>query len=369
MASSLFSRLTLRNVEFQNRIVVAPMCQYMAREGVPTLWHAQHWASMAASAPGLIMLESTAVTPEGRISPFCLSLFEDRQAEEIGRILDGIRQFSPTRFGVQLGHAGRKASANAPWNGGKPLEEGFWQTVAPSALPFAADWPAPQALDEHGMEQLVEHYVQAAGRALRAGFDVVEFHAAHGYLIHQFLSPLANVREDEYGGSLEHRMRFPLRVAAALRDIWPNVLGARITATDWVDEGGITPDEAVTFARALKALGFDYVCVTSGGISPVSVPKASPGFHLPFARKIREEAGIATRGVGLISSAALAEEAIAGGSADQVAIGRAFLDDPRWAWHAARALGAEGTYPPSYERCGPGVWPPAAAARSPASGV
>lgn len=368
MASSLFSPLTLRNVEFANRIVVAPMCQYMSSQGQAGPWHKQHWGSMAASEPGLIMLESTAVAPEGRISDRCLGLYDQPQAEELKATLSSIKAFSSSRFGVQLGHAGRKGSVSVPWKGALSLGDEDWKTVAPSPVPFADGWHRPDALGEAGMEHLLDAYVAAAKRALYAGFDVIEFHAAHGYLIHQFLSPLANKREDAYGGSLQNRMRFPLRVAEALRDNWPNVLGARITATDWVEEGGITPDEAVAFATALKATGFDYVCVTSGGVSPLSAPKTAPGFHLPFAKRIREEAGIATRGVGLIASAALAEEAIAGGSADQVAIGRAFLDDPRWVWHAAQALGEKGNYPPSYERCSPAIWPPAATQPLPARG-
>lgn len=365
MTSQLFSPLELGPVRFENRIAVSPMCQYSAPGGVPGAWHLQHWAGFAMSGVGLIMIESTAVQPNGRISQNCLGIYDDAQEEAFTRHIASIRGISPSRFGIQLGHAGRKASTTLPWQGGKPLSpgDGGWTSHAPSALPFAQDWPVPEALDETQMDTLVDQYVAAAGRAERAGIDVAELHAAHGYLIHQFLSAVANRRTDAYGGSREARERFPLRVARALRAAWPRVLGARITATDWMADG-ISVEDAVAFATALKQAGFDYVCVTSGGISPDSKPQAGPGFQVPFAARIRSEAGIATRAVGMIATPEQAEGVISSGAADMVAIGRGFLDDPRWTWHAAQKLGAPGWYPQPYERAKPANWPGATLLRA-----
>jgi NADPH2 dehydrogenase len=356
----LFSPFQLGNLTLANRIVVSPMCQYSAQDGSATGWHMHHLGSLAAGNAGLVMIEATAVEPAGRISADDLGLYSDDNETALGRVLEICRRFGNSPIGIQLAHAGRKASVQPPWRGGGPLKpgEGAWQTVAPSAVPFAEGWPAPQALDRDGLARIRDAFVAAAGRAARLGIDVAELHAAHGYLMHEFLSPLANRRDDEYGGTWENRMRFPLEVAAALRDVWPKdrPLGARITGSDWL-EGALGVADAVAFARELKALGYDYVCVSSGGIVPTAPIKLGPGYQVPFAARVRAEAGIATRAVGLIVEPRQAESIIRDGKADLVALARAFLYDPRWVWHAAEKLGAELTYLPQYQRAQPKVWP------------
>ena len=270
-------------------------------------------------------------------------------------------------IGIQLAHAGRKASAQTPWAGGAALSatESPWPTQAPSALAFGDEWHTPQALDAAGMRRIVDAFAQAASRTVRLGLDAVELHAAHGYLLHQFMSPLANQRTDAYGGSLENRLRFPLEVAAALREVLPRdkCLGARITASDWMEHGA-GPEEAVALARELKRLGYDYACVSSGGLVPAAKIVVVPGYQLPFAAQVKRESGIATRAVGMIADPVQAENVIASGQADMVALGRAFLDDPSWGWHAAARLGAEVDYPPQYLRSRPDLWPGAKLAHS-----
>ena len=299
----------------------------------------------------------------------------ERQFAHVVRI---VKSIGLARIGIQLAHAGRKASTAPPSEGGKPLPADnpqAWRTVGPSAIPFAPDWPAPKAADGHDLTRLRRVYVEAAERALRAGFDLIELHCAHGYLLHQFLSPLANQRTDEYGGPLENRVRFPLEVARALRRIWPEdrPVGMRISATDWA-EGGFTPDDATAFVAAAKREGVDYVCVSSGGMTPHGLPPTvngspGPGYQVPFARKVRRETGMITRAVGMIVDPLQAEAIIADGDADLVALARAFLDDPRWAWHAADALGASSAAPcpTQYRRARPDLWP-GAALRSPGHG-
>ena len=364
----LFDPLPLGPITLPNRIAVSPMCQYSADDGSATDWHLQHLMQLGMSGAGLVMVEATGVDRVGRITAGCLGLYSDANEAALGRALGAARKVAPpgTRFGIQIGHAGRKASAQRPWEGGKALSaaEGAWQTVAPSAIPFWPDAPVPAALDQAGMERVVAAFRQAAERAVRLGFDVVELHMAHGYLLQQFITPLANKRTDAYGGSPQARMRFPLEVTKAVRAALPagTVLGARINGTDWAD-GGLGADDAVFQATQLKAAGVDYVCVSGGGaVLQMKVP-LSPGYQVPFATKVKAETGIVTRAVGLIVEPAQAEAIVGSGQADCVALARAILDNPRWVWHAAERLGAKIAYPPQYARAAAAVWPGAAMAR------
>jgi 2,4-dienoyl-CoA reductase-like NADH-dependent reductase (Old Yellow Enzyme family) len=362
----LFSPLELGPVTLANRIAVSPMCQYSAEDGSATDWHLQHLMQLAISGAGLVALEATAVERIGRITHGCLGLYSDANEAALARVLTAARKVAPggTRFAIQLAHAGRKGSSQRPWEGGRPLAEGAWQTVAPSAVPFADGGPAPAALDEAGMERTLAAFRQAAGRAVRLGFDAVELHSAHGYLLHSFVSPLSNRRTDAYGGSLESRLRFPLDVARAVRAAVPRsvALGARITGTDWAD-GGLGPEDAVVHAAALKAAGYDYVCVSGGGAVPKMTIPLGPGYQVPMAARVRAGTGIVTRAVGLIVEPAQADAIVASGRADWVALARAFLDNPRWVWHAAERLGASIAYPPQYARAARAQWPGAAMAR------
>jgi NADPH2 dehydrogenase len=366
MPSPLFSPFSLREVTLSNRIVVSPMCQYSAVDGCATDWHMLHLGTLSVSGAGLVMIEATAVAREGRITPGCLGLYSNEAEAALAPVVAACRRYGKGALGIQLNHAGRKASAHTPWRGGGPLSaaEGAWPTLAPSALPFGESWPEPMALSAAALEGVVEDFAAAARRADRLGLDVVEMHSAHGYLLHQFLSPLANRRTDEYAGSLENRLRFPLRVARAVRAVWPEgkPMGARITGTDWLD-GGFGLDEAVVYARELKALGCDYVCVSGGGVVPKAPIPIGPGYMTELAGRVRRDAGIPTRAVGLIVTPRQAEAVVAEGQADMVAMARAILDDPRWVWHAGEVLGASVTYPPQYERAGAGLWPGARLAR------
>jgi 2,4-dienoyl-CoA reductase-like NADH-dependent reductase (Old Yellow Enzyme family) len=336
------------------------MCQYSAQEGNATDWHRQHVCQMGFSGAALVMLEMTAVRKEGRITHGCLGLFSDENEKALERVIATARKYSgDTKFGIQIAHAGRKASSQKPWEGGKALEinENPWQTVAPSAIPYNSSWPVPRALEISELNALVEDFVRSAQRAARLGFDVVEVHSAHGYLLHQFLSPLSNQRSDRYGGSLENRMRFPLRVAEAVRQSLPShiAVGSRINSSDWV-EGGFTLEDAVVYAKQLKKLGLDYVCASSGGItSHIKIP-THLGYQVPFATKIKQETGMTTRAVGLIVTPKQAEEIVSSGKADCVAIARAVLDDPRWGWHAADELGASIHCPNQYDLARPPRW-------------
>ena len=355
---SLFSPIELGGLHFANRIAVAPMCQYSADDGSATDWHLQHWMNLAMSGAGSVTIEATAVERRGRITHGCLGLYSDHNEAAARRTLAAARQVAPhgTRFGIQLAHAGRKASTQIPWEGGGPLgvDEDPWQTVAPSALAFNEGWNVPEALDHAGIDRVLRAFIDAAARAHRAGFDFVEIHGAHGYLFHEFLSPLANRRTDDYGGTLKNRMRLIVSVARALRASLPEemMVGARLSATDWV-EGGFTPDEAVEVARALKQEGIAYICASSGGVSPHQKVPLAPGYQVPFAEKIRREAGIPTRAVGLIDEPYQAEAIVSEGRADMVALARAMLADPRWPWRAAATLGAPFHPPPQYLRSKP----------------
>jgi 2,4-dienoyl-CoA reductase-like NADH-dependent reductase (Old Yellow Enzyme family) len=361
MTSALFSPLQLRGLTLPNRIVVSPMCQYMSQDGDANDWHLMHLGQFAMGAAGLVMTEATHVSALGRISHRCLGLYSDANEGALKRVIDFCRRFGVAKLGIQLAHAGRKGSTRPPAQGGKPLaaDEQPWTTVAPSALPFGPGWHIPAALTRAGLREVKEQFVQAAQRAARIGFDVVELHVGHGYLLHEFLSPISNQRDDEYGGSTANRIRFPLEVFEAVRAGWPaeRPLGVRVSATDWV-EGGWTVDETVVFARELKALGCDFVDVTSGQLDPRQQIPFRPGYNIPFAERVRKEAGVVVMGVGMITRPAQAEEVVVQGRADLVAIARAMMDDPRWAWHAARELGAEAPYAPNYQRCHPSVWKP-----------
>ena len=368
MASTraLFEPLSLGGLTLANRIAVSPMCQYSAENGAAADWHLQHLGSLSLSGAGLVIVEQTAVEPAGRITHGCLGLYSDASEAALARVVGFCRRAGSAALGIQLAHAGRKGAARLPWEGGGPLapDAGAWTTVAPSGIPFDNSWPAPGALDETGLARIRDAHAAAAKRADRLGFDLVELLGAHGFLLHSFLSPITNRRTDSYGGSLANRMRYPLEVAAALREVWPRrkALGMRITGTDWVD-GGITPDEAGVFAGKLRDIGFDYVCVSSGGVSPAARPAVAPGYQVPLAAAVKKASGIVVQAVGLIVDPHQAEAIVGEGHADCVALARAFLDDPRWVWHAAAALGADAFYPPQYLRARPEYWPGAALVR------
>ncbi len=363
MPSHLFSPIAIGGVTLPNRIAVSPMCQYSAVDGSATDWHLQHLGSLSLSGAGLLILEATAVEAAGRITQSCLGLYSDANEAALERVVATCHRWGNAKLGIQLAHAGRKASTQVPWAGGKPLgeAEGAWQRVGASLIPFAEGYPAPEPLDEAGLARVRDAFVAAARRAARLGFDLVELHGAHGYLLHSFLSPIANHRTDWYGGSVENRMRFPLEVAAAVRAAWPRdkALGMRITGFDWTP-GGLTTADAVVFARELERIGFDYVCVSSGGISPAARVEVGAGYQVPFAAAVKAGSGLAVQAVGMIVAPRQAERIVAEGKADCVALARGFLDDPRWAWHAADALGDEAACPPQYARSRPGLWPGAA---------
>jgi 2,4-dienoyl-CoA reductase-like NADH-dependent reductase (Old Yellow Enzyme family) len=351
-AVPLFSPLTLRGVTFKNRIFVSPMCQYSANDGMPNDWHLVHLGSRAVGGAALVMVEATSVSPEGRISPFDTGIWSDEHAARFRPIAGFIKAHGAVP-GIQLAHAGRKASTDVPWRGGRPLApaEGGWQPVAPSALAFDAGYPVPTALSEAALDAIVDDFARAAERGRDAGFDVVEIHMAHGYLLHQFLSPLSNRRDDEFGGTRENRMRFPLRVAEAVRAAWPanRPVFVRISATDWA-EGGWDPEQSVRLAELLKVIGVDLVDCSSGGLVPhVKIP-LGPGYQVPFAAAIRSEAGIATAAVGLLTEPAQANDIIAAGRADAVLLARQFLRDPYFPLHAAKALGVDVPWPEQYLR-------------------
>lgn len=359
MPSALFSPLSMRHVTFDNRIVVSPMCQHSAVDGLANDWHMLHLGTLAVSNAALVVVESTAVERDGRISQGCLGLWSDAHEEALLRVVESCRRLGNARLGIQLSHSGRKGSSQRPWEGGRALvaDDGAWTTLAPSALPFDEISPAPRAADSADMARIIDSFAAATQRAYRIGFDVAELHTAHGYLLHSFLSPLANRRSDAFGGSLENRMRFPLQVFEVVRDVWPTSkpLGARITGTDWLD-GGLTVEDACHFAAALKERGCDYVCVTSGGIVQKAPIPFAPGYMAPLAARVKHHVGIPTRAVGYISDPLLANAILQRGDADMIAVGRGFLDDPRWAWHAAAALGETIKYPPQYEKTRPAVW-------------
>ena len=348
--SKLFSPLRIREVEFRNRIFVSPMCQYSSDDGMPNDWHLVHLGSRAVGGASLVMVEASALSPEGRISPNDSGMWSGDHALAFKRITSFLKSQGAIP-GIQLAHAGRKASTDAPWRGGKPLipEEGGWQPMAPSPIPFDDASPIPREVTQGDLEAILSQFTAAARWSLDAGFEVLEIHMAHGYLLHEFLSPLSNHRTDEYGGPLEDRMRLPLRVAEALRQTWPAHLPlfVRISCTDWV-EGGWDLTQSIALCRRLKALGVDLIDCSSGALMPRAKIPAGPGFQVPFAAAVRQEAQIATGAVGFITQPVQAEQIIATGQADAILMAREFLRQPYWPLHAARALNVDIPWPSQY---------------------
>lgn len=355
--SELFTPFHLDTLPLRNRIVIAPMCQYSADQGQATDWHLIHLGHLALSGAGLLFTEATAVEPDGRISPQDLGLWSDATESALARVLESVRRHSSIAVGIQLAHAGRKASCRQPWEGGgqiAPDAPGGWQTVAPSAVPHNEGDVPPLALDGDGLRRIRDAFVDSAKRAVRLGLDTIEIHSAHGYLLHEFLSPLANHRDDEYGGSRENRMRYPLEVFDAVRAAVPAEIpvGIRISASDWVD-GGWSIDDSVGFACALHARGCSYIDVSSGGVSPLQKVSMEPGYQVTFAERIRRETGMTTMAVGLITEPEQAEAILVSGQADLVALARGMLYNPRWPWHAAAILGDRVDAPKQYWRSRP----------------
>ncbi|GEP00469.1 NADH:flavin oxidoreductase/NADH oxidase [Methylobacterium haplocladii] len=357
MAPRLFEPLRLDDLDLDNRILIAPMCQYSARAGEATDWHMMHLGQLAMSGAGLLTLEATAVSPEARITDWDLGLYSDGCERALSRVLGAIREYAPAPVCIQIAHAGRKAASDAPWAGGAqiaPDSPHGWRTEAPSAIPHGEDEVPPHALDTADLKRIRNDFVATAKRAMRLGIEAVELHGAHGYLLHQFLSPLSNRRTDAYGGSLENRMRFPLEVFDAVREVVPagKPVWMRVSATDWVEDGW-SLDETVAFAQALKAHGAAAIHVSSGGLSNQQKIALGPGYQVPFAERIKAETGLATIAVGLITEPRQAEEILTAGRADAISLARAMLYDPRWPWHAAAELGAQVRAPKQYWRCQP----------------
>ena len=355
----LFQPITLRGLELENRIVVAPMTQFSADDGVAGDWHLMHLGKFAVGGAGLVLAESTYVTPEGRNSKACLSIYNEEQEHAVKRIADFFKQYGRAKFGVQLNHAGRKASAREPWDGGGPLHiaDGGYETVAPSDVPLDNDWPAPRSLEICDIQDILSSYGKSAQRANRAGVDHIEIHGAHGYLIHQFLSPLTNQRSDAYGGSRKNRMRFLLEVFEVVRHAWPDEkpIGVRFSATDWVP-GGWDVADMVKAAKFLEELGIDYVHVSSGGLSREQQIIVGPAYQTRFAAAVKTATNLPIIAVGQIYTALQAETIIATGQADMVALGRGMLYNPNWPYQAARELGVETQYPRQYVRGNPKRW-------------
>jgi NADPH2 dehydrogenase len=360
----LFSPYRLAGLELANRIVVSPMCQYSADDGCANDWHLMHLGMLANSGAALVVVEATHVERHARITHGCLGLYNDDNEAALARVMLSARRAGSAKFGIQIAHAGRKASAQKPWDGAGPLppDADPWPTIAASPLPWGEKWHTPREVTEDDMERVRQAFVSSVKRALRIGFDAIELHMAHGYLAHGFMSPVSNKRTDQYGGSLDNRLRFPLSIARAVRPIVPKdlPLGARITGSDWRPDG-LTPDDAVAIARALKNEGIDFICISSGGVTADTRNPTEPGYNVPIAARVKNEAAIPTRTVGLILTPQQAEDIVAQGKADMVSLARAFLDDPHWGWHAAKALGGEVKRPVQYERVGPKLWAPAAA--------
>ena len=354
--SALFSPIRLRELALPNRIMVAPMCQYSAEDGEANDWHFTHINSLALSGAAMFCIEATHVEPIGRITPGCLGLWDDATEAALKPILASVRRRSKIAVAMQIAHAGRKGSSHRPWHGGQqiPLAEGGWQTEGPSDVPHKEGELPPRALDAQGLKRVREAFVDTARRAMRLGIDAIEVHSAHGYLLHQFLSPIANKRTDQYGGSLQNRMRYPLEVFDAIREVVPGnkPVGVKVSATDWV-EGGWDLEQTIEYAQELKKRGVDWIDVSSAGVSPLQKISLSPGYQVPFAEAVRKATGLTTIAVGLITEAKQAEEIVASGKADMVALARAMLYDPRWAWHAAAELGGQVFAPPQYWRSQP----------------
>ena len=357
--SLLFSTYTLQSprgsLELDNRIVIAPMCQYSANDGEATDWHLMHWGNLLNGGAGLFIIEATGVSPEARITPACLGLWDDRTEAALKDKLSRARKLAPAMpVFIQLTHAGRKASSATPWDGGQllPVDQGGWQTMAPSAIPQLDGERLPHELTLDELNQIIEAFVASAARADRIGLDGIELHGAHGYLLHQFLSPISNQRTDEYGGSFENRIRFPLALFQAVRKSYQGVLGMRISASDWM-EGGWTPQETAEFSQRLKALGCNFVHISSGGISPKQQIVLGPNYQVPFAKVVKDQCGLPTMTVGLITDPHQAEDILQKGDADLIALARVFMYKPRWGWEAAAALGGKVTANERYWRCLP----------------
>jgi 2,4-dienoyl-CoA reductase-like NADH-dependent reductase (Old Yellow Enzyme family) len=354
--SVLFSPFKMRTVTLRNRTVISPMCQYSAENGEASAWHMIHLGHLALSGAGMLCLEATAVEAEGRITPGDLGLYNDATEAALKPVLAAIRKYSDIRVAVQLAHAGRKASCRVPWDGGQqiPAAKGGWVPSAPSPVPYRDGETTPLALDKAGLARVRAAFAEAAKRAARLGIDAIEIHSAHGYLLHQFLSPLSNHRTDEYGDTLENRIRFPLEVFDAVRAAFPadKPVGVRVSATDWVDGAWDLP-QTIAFAAELKKRGVDWIDASSGGASPAQQITVGWGYQVPFAQGIKEATGVNTMAVGLITDPQQAEDIVASGKADLVALARAMLYDPRWPWHAAAKLGATVDGPPQYWRSQP----------------
>lgn len=357
MSPQLFSPLQLGGLTVSNRIVVSPMCQYAATDGVPGQWHLAHLGQFAMSGPGTIFVEATGVEPNGRITPGCTGLYDDVCEAAFADIVSFMKSVGDMRIGIQLSHAGRKGSTVAPWEGGGLIEgEGSWITDAPSAVPYLPGWPEPLAMDNAALDRVRDAFVDSAKRADRAGFDLIELHVAHGYLLHQFISPITNKRDDQYGGSLENRMRYPLEVFKAVRAAFPaeKPVMVRLSTTDWID-GGWDMEGSLAFTQVLKDAGCEIIDVTTGGLDQRQQITTGPGYQVGFAETIRREVGIPVMAVGQITDPIQAETIIATGQADLVALARGMLWDPRWTWKAALELGAEIALPAPYSRCNPAL--------------
>ena len=351
MSSMLFSPITLAGLDLPNRIAVAPMCQYSAEEGTMNDWHLVNLGQFAMSGPGLVIIEATGVEAAGRITPGCVGLYSDANEAAMKRVVDFCKSVGDSKIAVQLAHAGRKASAERPWEGGNALKEGAWQTYGPSALAFADGWHVPEALDDAGLARVKDAFVAAAKRAVRLGIDAIELHAAHGYLLHQFLSPISNQRSDKYGGSLENRMRFPLELFNAVKAVVPADMPVlvRVSASDWVD-GGWHVDGTIAFAKALEAAGCAAMHVSSGGNSLAQKLEIGYGYQTDLAKQIRDAVDMPVIAVGMITEPLQAETIIRTGQADMVALAREFLRDPHWTWRAAKALRSTSSVPNQYAR-------------------
>ena len=356
MSSALFSPVRFRSLELSNRIVVAPMCQYIAQDGCMHDWHLMHLGQFAVSGAGLVMTEMADVAPDGRIGPYCVGLYSDETEAAMQRVIDFCRKYSDAKLGIQLAHAGRKSSVMPPWRKREKLDvdNGGWHPVAPSPIRVFDDGPPPKELTRDEIKTLVQNFADSARRADRIGFDLIELHGAHGYLIHQFLSPVSNQRADEYGGTLENRMRFPLEVFEAVRTVWPKEkpICVKISAADWVERGW-TMAETLEYCARLRDLGCDFITVSSGGIVWTEKIPTAPGFQVPFGVEIKNKVGIPVSAVGLIREPGHAEQIVASGSADLVSLARGMLWDTRWVWHAADSLGVEVAYPNQYSRARP----------------
>ena len=358
MASALFQPIELRSVTLPNRIVIAPMCMYSADDGSASDWHVIHLGNLSQSGAGLLFVEATGVEARGRISHGCVGLYSNANEAALKRVVDTVRQYSAMPLGIQLGHAGRKASTHPPQQGGEPLKpsEGAWETIGPSAIPFGDNWHTPVAMDRAIMDAVVAAAVESTERAARIGFDVVELHGAHGYLVSEFLSPIANRRNDAYGGDIANRIAFPMELFEAMRAAWPadKPMGVRLNGTDWDDEG-LHIDDAIYFAKALAGAGCDFLDVSGGGNSLVRPPLA-PGYQAAYAAQIKAASGLPTMAVGMIRDPKLAESLVASDEVDMIAMARGILYEPRWPWRAAFELGDDAPYAPQYFRAEPNKW-------------